>query len=118
MDLPDAAAGGGVGPEGVVLVDGAPEVLGYDRIAIDMSPEGVLGKGSYGEVRRGTVDGRPAVFKVHSATRFAFLCFPRSSPPSPHCISRTRTYTQLNTYTRDADTVHPAKPCAVWYGCR
>lgn len=50
--------------EDEAVAEAAPVVLGYDRITIDMSDAGVLGKGSNGEVRKGTVDGQPAVFKV------------------------------------------------------
>lgn len=58
----DRAAQGTLGPAAEAPV--GPEVLGYDRITIDMSAEGVLGRGANGEVRKGTVDGKPAVFKV------------------------------------------------------
>lgn len=63
MDRPPVAVGGGIG-EGLALGVVAPEVFGYDRIDIDRSRTGLLGSGANGEVRRGTVDGRPAVFKV------------------------------------------------------
>lgn len=46
------------------LVDVQAGFLQYDRISINMEPEGVLGRGENGEVRSGTVDGRPAAFKV------------------------------------------------------